>query len=65
MNKPTPNKPGRHAWVTALKNGGQVLKTCKHARCSWEMLSRKNSNRYRSGPTRPWMHTPKPCRGAR
>lgn len=55
-------KAGWHEWSKRTEGG---VKLCLRPECTWQMLSRPNSNRYRSGPTRPWMCKPKNCEGAR
>lgn len=46
------------------ESGSVVVKPCKRTGCAWQMLSRKNSNRYRNGPNGKWMHAPKDCEGS-
>lgn len=59
-------EPWQHEWSKEARSrsgGGGVVKPCKRPGCPWEMLSRKNSNRYRNGPDGAWVHNPKHCEG--
>lgn len=58
----------QHEWsdvVHSIRSNGATerFKMCKRQGCPWQMLSRKNSNRYRNGPDGEWMHSPKDCKG--
>ena len=59
----------QHEWFTAFRvkrigvGAEGVVKVCVRPGCAWEMLSRKNRNRYRNGPDGAWQHSPKDCKG--
>lgn len=58
-------EPWQHDWSKrdwTHVDGGKV-RWCNREGCSWQMLSRPNSNRYRSGPDGAWRHEPKDCKG--
>lgn len=63
-----PKEPWQHDWgapaLAVAGYGTEVVKPCKRTGCTWQMLSRKNSNRYRSGPDATWMGSPKDCKGS-
>lgn len=54
-------EPWQHEW--GKRSEYTNLKRCERQGCRWEMLSRKNSNRYRNGPDGEWKHSPKDCEG--
>lgn len=58
----------QHDWSPAFRvevvdGQERVVKPCRRSECGWQMLSRKNSNRYRNGPDGAWMGSPKDCKG--
>lgn len=58
-------EPWQHEWGQAVRFvGSDPVKPCTKPGCLWEMLSRKNSNRYRNGPEGEWKHSPKDCMGS-
>lgn len=61
-------EPWQHEWGRPLRGAGGTaevfaIKSCTRRGCSWQMLSRKDSNRYRNGPDGKWTHAPKDCKG--
>lgn len=54
-------EPWQHDWERHANYDG--VKRCLNADCPWQMLSSKNSNRYRNGSDGKWVHSPKDCKG--